>query len=541
MAFNRGSEKYAGGTGMALIKAMVTVGGLTIVSRFAGFARDVLTAAILGAGPLADAFFVALKIPNFFRRITAEGAFSVSFIPLYSRLTQERSVEDANSFARTACGVMIAILLPFTLLAMLAMPWLMIFIAPGFDAGTLRYDSAVEFSRITFPYLLLMSLTALVGGVLNAHNRFAPFAAAPIFFNGSMVVCLVASGVLFATPGHALSWGVTIAGVVQLVWVLWCARRAGIRLYPTRPVLTPEIKRLFKLMLPGLLGAGVVQVNLFADVMIASFLSTGAVSHLYYADRMNQLPLGTVGIAVGTALLPMLSRAVAAKDKAQTEYLFSRALEACCVLAIPAALALGLAAFPLIAALFNQGEFSLDDARITASVLAGYSIGLPAYIAGKVFSTACFARADTKAPVIVSCISVACNIILALTFVFLFDMGAPGIALATGIAGWVQIAFLWWVLSLRKQLTFDKRLRRVFPRVLVASLVMALIVYYGADYAEPYIVAGGIMRFVALGALVGTGGFAYLALLFGSRALTVGDIKSYFKREKQVTEEQAEI
>ena len=515
---------------MRLIKAMVTVAGLTLASRVAGFVRDLLTARILGAGPIADAFFVALKLPNFFRRVTAEGAFTVSFVPLYSHVTQKDGEDAARKFAQEAMSVMISILLPFTILAIVAMPVVMWILAPGFGEGTTRYDYAVLFSRITFPYLLLMSITALIGGVLNAHDRFAPFAAAPIFFNMTMVVCLLATELMFPTAGHALAWGVTIAGLVQLIFVWICASRAKIILVPAIPRLSPNIKQLFKLMVPGIIGAGVVQINLFADIIIASFLPTGAISHLYYADRLNQLPLGTVGIAIGTALLPMLSKAVAAQDEGEISRLFNRGLEACILLAFPAALALGIAAEPIIMGLFRQGAFTAGDGHITAQVLAGYSIGLPAYVAAKVLSTACYARQDTKTPVIVAAMSVLFNIGMALVFIFVFDMGVGGIALATGLAGWVQLGVLWQILARRRTIQFDDRFRYVAPRVIGASLLMAIVVYVIGDGLHDYFLADGIERVLALATLVGSGGLVYLAVIFATKAMTWSDIKSYFRK-----------
>jgi putative peptidoglycan lipid II flippase len=260
------------------------------------------------------------------------------------------------------------------------------------------------------------------------------------------------------------------------------------------------------------------------------------VSHLYYADRLNQLPLGTVGIAIGTALLPMLSKAVSSEDPVEIERLFNRGLEACFVLALPAALALGIAAEPIILTLFQRGAFTTADAIVTASVLTGYSIGLPAYVAGKVFATACFARQDTKTPVIVACISVAFNIIVALFAVFVLDMGVAGIAMATGFAGWVQIAVLWKILDKRRQLTFDDRFKFVMPRVLGASLLMAIVVALCVYGFDEYFATSGIKRLLALVTLVGAGGVVYLAAVFGTRAMTVQDIKNYFRKSPKQAE-----
>jgi putative peptidoglycan lipid II flippase len=281
-----------------------------------------------------------------------------------------------------------------------------------------------------------------------------------------------------------------------------------------------------------------VQINLFADVIIASFLSEGSVSHLYYADRLNQLPLGTVGIAIGTALLPMLSRAVTSDDAKEVESLFNRSLEACFIFALPAALALGLAAEPIIYTLFQHGAFTPQDANVTANVLAGYAVGLPAYIAGKVFATACYARQDTKTPVIVAALSVGFNVVVGLTLVFIFNMGVAGIALATGLAGWVQIGVLWRILKERRHLTFDARFRFVMPRVIIASLLMAVVVVICNYGLHDYFITSGVKRLLALATLVGAGGLVYLAVIFGTRAMTVADLKSYFKKTPQQIETQ---
>ena len=338
---------------MKLVKAMATVGGLTFASRIAGFLRDVLTAAFLGAGPISDAFFVALKLPNLFRRVTAEGAFSVSFVPIYSKTIEEDGEGAGDRFASNSFSIMVIALSLFTVLFMMAVPWVIELIAPGFKNDPERFPLSIELSRITFPYLLLVSLVALFGGVLNAHNRFAPFAAAPVIFNLVIVAAL-----LFATPhlptaGHAMAWGISISGVIQLAFMWFYVRRHKIHIRFKIPEFTPRIKRLFKLMGPGVLGAGVMHINLFADMIIASLLQPGAISYLYYADRLNQLPLGVVGIAIGTALLPMLSRSLASGQQEESNDLFNRSLEYCFLLALPAAAALAIVPHRLITGLFE--------------------------------------------------------------------------------------------------------------------------------------------------------------------------------------------
>lgn len=422
---------------MNLVRAITTVGGLTGLSRIAGFARDVLTASILGVGGIADAFFVALKLPNFFRRVTAEGAFSVCFVPVLTEIQTREGRTAAYDFASNMFMVMLAALSVFCLLAMLAMPLMITVIAPGFETHSSRFDLSVELARMTFPYLLAMSLTALLGGLLNAQGRFGPFAVAPVLFNLSLIGALVLAQ-HFETPGHALAWGVALAGVLQLGWLLIAARGSQFRLHIKWPSLSPDVKKVLKLMGPGVVGAGVMHINLFADLIIASFLGTGAISSLYYADRLNQLPLGVIGIAIGTALLPMLSQAFSDNSVQRASRLFHQSLHYGLAFALPAAVGLALLAPLIISTLFERGAFSAQDSLNTAEILRYYTIGLPAYVALKVFSTVHWAQKDTLTPVKIAAVSTAVNIALSLLLVQV--MGVAGLALGTSLAGWLQIA-----------------------------------------------------------------------------------------------------
>ncbi|MBI1300016.1 MAG: murein biosynthesis integral membrane protein MurJ, partial [Alphaproteobacteria bacterium] len=420
---------------MNLGKAMTTVAGMTGVSRIVGFIRDMLMAAYLGAGPVADAFFVALKLPNFFRRVTAEGAFSIAFVPLYSKTIEIENKEKADLFASNAFMVMLSLLSVVTLLAIAFMPYVIQLIAPGFSSNSQQFELAVEFSRITFPYLLLMSLTALLGGVLNALNRFAPFAFAPVLFNLALIFSLFVSN-RFETIGHALALGVLLAGVLQLIFLLFSVFRAGFYLKVSIPRIDADIRKVLKLMGPAVIGAGVIHINLFADLIIASFLEEGSISYLYYADRLNQLPLGVVGIAVGTALLPMLSKAMAKQDHVESKKLFSKAMEYCLLFALPASIALMVMPVSLVTVLFERGAFDMADTAVTANVLSAYALGLPAYITVKVFSTAHWAREDTITPVKISVVATIVNIVLSI--IFIQYIGVVGIALGTGLSGWLQ-------------------------------------------------------------------------------------------------------
>lgn len=514
---------------MKLVKAMATVAGMTGLSRIAGFARDMLTAAFLGAGPVADAFFVALKLPNFFRRVTAEGAFSIVFVPMYSKRMEVDGKDDADLFASNAFMMMVATLSVFTLFALMFMPYIIAAIAPGFRDDPERLDLALEMCRITFPYLLLMSLTALLGGVLNAMNRFAPFAFAPVLFNLSLITALLMSS-HFETAGHAMSWGLLSAGVLQLLFLYICAKRAGVRLTLSRPKYNGDIKKVLRLMGPAVIGAGVVHINLFADLILASFLEQGSISYLYYADRLNQLPLGVVGIAVGTALLPMLSKAMLKDNKDEAKALFSRAMEYCLLLALPAAVALAVMPLTLITVLFERGAFEASDSMITANVLSAYAIGLPAYIAIKVFSTAHWAREDTKTPVRISIIATLLNILLSI--VLIQFIGVVGIALSTGLTAWLQFYLHLRALKDHESAKFDAKFMRNMPKIILSSCIMGGAVFILSALLRGFTFDGSdVVQFAALFAIVIVCMAVYGASILITGAVKPADAKRYLLRK----------
>lgn len=513
---------------MNFARAIATVGGLTMLSRVAGFGRDVLTAALLGAGPAADAFFVALKLPNLFRRLFAEGAFTVSFVPMFSAELQARGRRAAVSFAEEALAALLLVLLPFTLAALAATPWLVAAMAPGFADEPAKFAAAVDYARLTFPYLALVSLVALLGGVLNGLDRFGPFAAAPVAFNLTLVAALLAARPLGVEPGRALSAAVTLAGVVQLGWLAASCRAAGVSIRLPRPRWTPRVRRLFRLIGPGALGAGVFQVNLFVNVVLASTLPSGAVSHLYYADRLNQLPLGVIGIAIGTALLPVLSRRAAAGDREGVRLYVSRGMEFGLVLGLPASVALGLLAGPIIGALFERGAFGPAETAATAAALAAYAVGIPAYVMAKVLNAAFFARQDTATPVKAAAAAAVLNAGagLALSPV----LGATGIALATGLSGWLNVALLAAWLRREGRLEFDARLRARAPRAALASVAMAAALLW-AEPAAAGLVEAGVPRLAALGALVALGLAAFLGAGQAMGAVRLGELRGLLAKE----------
>ena len=512
---------------MALIRSAATVGGYTMLSRVLGFLRDILIAAVLGAGPVADAFFVAFRIPNMFRRLVAEGAFASAFVPLFSRRLEADGEAAARGFAEQVLAVLLGALLVFTLLVEITMPWLMRVIAPGFAGDPVTFGLAVLFTRLTFPYLLFMALVALLGGVLNSLYRFAAPAAAPVLLNVVLIAALAGFAEAGPTPAHALSWGVALAGAGQFLWLIAACHRAGMRLRLPRPRLTPEVRRLLWLMVPAGLTAGVHQVNLLVGTIVAT-LQGGAVSYLYYADRVNQLPFGVVGVAIGTALLPTLSRNLRSGDGRAAIENQARAIEVSLLLTLPAAAALMVIPGPIVSVLFERGNFGPADAVATARALAAFAIGLPAYVLVKVLIPGFFAREDMLTPLKISIAAVVANILL---IAALFPpMGHVGIALATALSAALHAALLWLVLARRGFLAFDTRLRARLPRMLLASLAMAAALWLTAGALEGPLAGPPAARVAALAALVagGLAVFAVCAQAFG--AARIGELRAMLGR-----------
>jgi len=459
---------------MSFLRAVTTVGGFTLTSRVLGVIRDIVIAIFLGAGPASDAFFIALKLPNLFRRITAEGAFSYSFVPLFSKMLDNK--KDAKNFAEEAQAVMIATLLPFTIVAVVIMPWILYVIVPGITRDPMRYDYALEFSRITFPYILFMSLTALLGGVMNSINRFAAFAISPIFFNITLITAVIFFGGDLEHSARALSYGVTISGIVQFMWMLFNAYKSGFALRLRIPKLTSRIKRLFNLMIPGIIGASAMQVSIFTDMFLASMLPVGSISFLYYADRLYELPLGVIGIAVSTALLPMLSRSIKDND-GSSKKLATNAFEAAFALSIPSAIGLMILAEPIITVLFERGEFVHADTLQSAKALVAYSFGIPAYILARVFNTSFFAREDTKTPVKYAIICAVINISFAVLLIIPFKH--VGIAMASATTAWLNLSLLVRKLKKNGHLELESRLFLSSAKILVSGIFMGCVAWGG--------------------------------------------------------------
>jgi len=507
-----------------LLSGFFTVGGWTLISRIMGFARDIMIAAFLGAGPVAEAFLIAFSLPNMFRRFFAEGAFNMAFVPMFSKKLE--AGEKADEFARDALSGLLAVLIVLTLLAQIFMPWLVLAMASGF-AGDSRFDLAVAFGRITFPYILFISMAALISGALNALGRFWVAAAAPVALNVLFVAAMLAGDFMGWNVGKTLVWTVPVAGIAQLALVWRAAAREGLRLWPRRPRLTPELRRLAVIAAPAALAGGVVQVNLLVGRQVASYFD-GAIAWLNYADRLYQLPLGVVGIAIGVVLLPDLSRKLRAGDSAGEKDAVNRAAEFSMALTLPAAAALIAIPGPLVSVLFQRGAFDGHDATMTAAALAIYGLGLPGFVLQKVLQPLYFAREDTRRPFHYALVAMAINAGLAIGL-----MGSVGFlasAIGTTLAGWAMVALLWrGMRGMGDATRMDARLKRALPRLGLCAIFMGAALWALAQYMAPALATPGV-RYGALALLVAFGVIVYALATHLSGALDLGEVRKAFKR-----------
>jgi putative peptidoglycan lipid II flippase len=458
-----------------MIKSILSVGGWTLISRVTGFVRDIVLAAVLGAGPVADAFFVALRLPNHFRAIFAEGAFNAAFVPAYARIRTQGGADPARLFADRIFTLLFATQLVLLAIALIFTPTVIGWLAPGFTKDPGRFTLAVELTRITFPYLLLISLVTLYGGILNALQRFATPAAAPILLNLSMIAAL-AFAVFFPTAGHAAAWGVLIAGVLEAILVGADASRRGALPKFRWPRFDEEVKGFLKRFGPATVGSAETQIALFADTIIASFLAAGALSALYYADRLNQLPIGVIGIAAGVVLLPEMARRLAAGDEAGARHSQNRAVELTLLLSIPCFVAFLLIPELIMRALFARGAFTAANAQAAGMTLAAYAIGLLPFVLIRSAAVTFLSRGDTWTPVKALFFAVIVNVALK---ILLMDRYAQvGLAFATSIGAWVNLAMLLWYATRAKLITIDDRLRRSIVKLAIAGLALAVVLFF---------------------------------------------------------------
>lgn len=523
---------------MSLIRATATIGGFTMVSRLLGFVRDQLIAWALGTSVVSDAYWVALRLPNMFRVLFAEGAFSTAFVPVFARRLEADGKAGARYYAEEALSLLLCGALATLLLAELFTPWAVRVIAPGFAGDPGQFDLAVTLTRITFPYLVFITLASLQGGILNSLGRFAAAAVTPVLLNLFQIGAVIWSwrygnaGGDEATERYAaavLSWCVTAGGVTQFLWLMVSCARAGMALRLRWPHLTAEMRRLGGLMLWGVIGAGATQINLVISTAIASTLPAGSVSYLQYGDRVNQLPLAVIGIAVGTAILPTLSRRLQAGDEAGAVATQNRGLELALLLTLPAAAALSVIAEPIFAVLFQRGHFDALSAQGSAGALAAYAWGLPAFVLIKVLVPGFYARHDTRTPVKISASAVAVNIVL--TLILSGPFLHVGNAMATTLAGWVNALALVWLLARKGHFTLDARSRRRVPRIFAASSTMALVLAFATRLLQAPLHGGsGLLQAAALSGLIvlGLASYAGCALLFGAGSL--GELRATFRR-----------
>jgi len=520
---------------MSLGRAAATVGSFTLLSRVLGFVRDIVLSALLGSGAVADAFFVAFKLPNFFRRLFAEGAFSAAFVPLFARELQSGGREKALAFARQAQAVLVLVLIPFVLLLMLAMPQVVALLAPGMRETPSTYTLAVTFGRITFPYLLFISLASLYGGVLNSIDRFAHVAATPIFLNLALIGAVLGLTPLLPNSGYAAAAGVAVAGLLQWLWLVIVCAREGVGMQLVRPRWTERVARLVKLAAPVAIGGGVQQISIMLDVVWASLLPVGTISALYYADRIAQLPLGVVGIAIGTALLPLLARQLRAGESEQATSSQNRAVEIGVMFSLPAAVALWLLAQPIIRMLFEHGRFGPADTLRSASALAAYAVGLPAFVLVKALAPAFFAREDTRTPLFIAIAAIIANVAMNLAFLFGTNLAQVGIALASSLAGWLNAALLAAVLLRRLHWVPDHRLMvRTFRFALAtsgmaAALLLAMLVLASALSHPDLGGAVALLGLCLLGGLVYGGLGAYMGVI------NPAELRSRLRRQPGLT------
>ncbi len=500
---------------MNLFRAFATVGGLTLASRALGLVREIMIAALLGAGPIAEAFFVAFRLPNLFRRFFAEGAFNMAFVPLFAKKIEGDGRAAARIFGEDVLASLLTLLLGLTLVAQLMMPWLIYALAAGFADDPDKFALATQFATIQFPYLVFMSLVALFAGVLNSLGKFAAAAAAPILLNLAMIVGMALAWRFEANIGLWLSWSVFIAGVLQFWFVAGAARRAGLTLSLRFPRWTPDLGRLVALGGPGLLAGGVTQINILIGTVIASFFD-GAVAWLTFADRIYQLPLGVVGIALGVALLPDLSRRVRAEDRDGALRTLRQATAISLAFSVPAAAALMVVPGEIVGVIYQRGAFSAADAEATALALAIFAAGLPAYVLIKAINAPYFASEDTRTPLIYAAISTGVGTAISIGLTAVISWLA--IPLGTAVAAWLNVVLLERGLRERDAASIDGFVLGRTLRIGAATLVMvgallAAVRLAPELYSDPLWRYPSVLGLVLLGMLVyGLAGWAFGAV-----------------------------
>lgn len=458
---------------MSLFKSVATFGGLTLVSRITGFLRDMVLANFLGAGAISDAFVVAFKLPNLFRSLFAEGAFTSAFVPLFSQKLVAEGKKRSVFFAAQAISVLVLFVGAFVLAFEIFMPYVVEILAPGFRSEPEKLTLATQLCRITFPFLLLISLVSFQGGILNSFEKFAAPATAPIILNLMMIFAVFLFVPFTPTPAHGFALGITSAGLLEVLWLRHFLRKIDIKIHPylhiKKIIQNPEIKTLFKRIAPGVVGAGIYQINMAVDTILVSLVGTGAISWLYYANRLQQLPLGVIGAAISVALLPILSKYLKEQQIDEARRTQDKAVEYGLLLSLPAAILLIVLAEPIVCLLFQHGKFLPSDAVKTAYAVIAYSVGLPCYVMTKALMPNFFARGDTVTPVKYSAVVFITNLVFIL--LLMHDFGHIGIAGATTIAAFVSL--LQYIIGLKKR-GYWQCSRQLLGKIMRITLVSVL-------------------------------------------------------------------
>jgi putative peptidoglycan lipid II flippase len=527
---------------MNLTKAIGTIGGLTMVSRILGFARDMIGSRVLGASHANDAFNVAFTLPNIFRRLFGEGAFASGFVPLFSRRLASGGQQDAQQFSNEILSVFMPTLLLVTLLFEIAMPAFLWLIVSDYAGVEGKFELAVELTRWTFPYLIFISLVALLSGVLNSLTQFAIAAFAPALLNIALII-----GLLLSPGGDSpaelestvrmMAMAVLAGGVAQfaLCWV--AVRRAGIRLHFGRPRLTPAVRELIVLILPATVAAGVYQISQLFYTFFASRLGEGALTNLGYADRLNQLPLSIIGTALGTAILPSISRAIERNNEDGAADIQARAFDLAMLLTLPATLALSVTAFPIIAALFQGGNYTLENAVITGNILSILVLGLPAYVLVKVLTPGFYARKDVKTPVRIAMTILGGSIVA--NFLLIPVMGIYSLATVTSASAWLNFLALFVILARRGHFRMPGWLVSRVARQLLAAAVMGAALFFLQRLLGGVFTGSALERVIGLGIIVGTGGILYFGIAWFIGGIDRDDFKTLFRRSPAITEEKS--
>ena len=505
-----------------MFKRLLSVGGFTLLSRLFGFVQNIIMAAILGDGLLSDAYFVALRLPNSFRGIFAEGAFNVAFIPRYSALRMREGDVAANDFADGVFSWQMAAQIVLLVAALLLMPQIVAVMAPGFAQHSGQVALAIQLSRIAFPYLILTVVAVQLSAMLNANDKFAAAAAWSVFLNLAVIGTLLASR-WFTNAAYAASWGVLIAGVLQLFFIVWAAESAGLSLRLAWPRWSVQMKEFLLALGAATLGSASVQIGLVIDTVIASFLPLGVLTAISYADRINQLPLGTLGIALATVLLPEMSRRVAMNDRAGADAAQNNAAALGLFLTLPFAAAFLLIPQTIMRALFAHGAFSVAAADISASALAAYGVGLPAFVMVRVVAASFYSRGDTATPVRAMILAVLVNVGLKFLLVMGLHLGAVGVALGTSLGSWTNVSLLLFLARRRDLLRIESHLTRALPAIALAAVATGAAALGGVWLTETYAHIHRFHNEALLAAALLCGGSAYglVALVF-RRVLPLG-------------------